>query len=229
MAVKKTDYFLILGISRSESAEGVRAAFRKLAKRYHPDKSGSEGTRLFQEIAEAYRVLSDPDLRKNYSEQLQKAEERSRKHSAEKAAKKHSSVHRRSRSENISVHSIRGRGSWPGDSSLGFFRNFQRFGRSESSDTVELELILSPGEAREGGILPARIPIISPCPVCRGSDEIGFSVCPACRGRGVSKKTVDVRIKIPAGIGDGEVLEYQVNDLGRKLVFRMHVMITQLS
>jgi molecular chaperone DnaJ len=226
MAVKKKrDYFLILGISRSESPEGVRAAFRKLAKKYHPDKSGSEGTRLFQEITEAYSVLSDPDLRKNYTDQLQKSEERSWKHKAEKATKKHAAVHDQFRSGTISVHSIKERGLWPGVSH-GFFRNLPQSSQFESPNTVEIELILSPGEAREGGILPADIPILSPCPACRGSDEIGFSICAACRGRGVSKKTVRVRIKIPAGIRDGEVLEYQVNDLDSKLVLRMHVMIT---
>lgn len=223
MAVKKTDYFLILGIARSESPEGVRAAFRKLAKKYHPDKSGSEGTRLFHEIAEAYSVLSDPDLRKNYTDQLEKSEERSRKH---KAAKKHSSVHGHFRRlETVSIHSLRERGRGPDELSFGSSSNFTRFCQSESPNSVELELILSPGEARHGGILPAEIPVISPCLACRGSGEIGFSVCPVCRGRGISKRTVGVRIRIPAGIGGGEVLEYQVNAMERTFIVRMHVII----
>jgi molecular chaperone DnaJ len=239
MAVKKKDYFLILGISRSESAEGVRAAFRELAKKYHPDKSGSEGTRLFQDIAEAYSILSDPDLRKEYTRKLQKSEDRSRKRHAEKGAKKYSSAHGHTDSDTISAlgnlrsgtaprYFIRESGPMPTE----FFRDFSgklphstRPEDSEISNTVDLELILSWGEAREGGILPAELPVISPCFTCRGSGGIGFLVCPACRGRGISERLMGIRLKIPAGVRNGEVLEYRVNDRDRHITFRMHVMI----
>ncbi|MBI3303367.1 MAG: DnaJ domain-containing protein, partial [Deltaproteobacteria bacterium] len=46
----KKDYYLILGVSRTESPRGIRAAFRELAKRYHPERIGPQGTRFFQEI-----------------------------------------------------------------------------------------------------------------------------------------------------------------------------------
>ncbi|MEM5789688.1 MAG: DnaJ domain-containing protein, partial [Syntrophobacteraceae bacterium] len=49
--MKKKDYYLILGVSRTESTEGIKAAFRKLAKEHHPDKRGPDGTRFFQDLA----------------------------------------------------------------------------------------------------------------------------------------------------------------------------------
>lgn len=75
----KKDYYLILGVCRSESTEGIKSAFRKLAKRYHPDKSGPEGTRRFQDIAEAYEVLSHPEARRRYTERLLSSERASRR------------------------------------------------------------------------------------------------------------------------------------------------------
>ncbi|MBT8484830.1 MAG: DnaJ domain-containing protein [Phycisphaerales bacterium] len=64
---KSTDYYEALGITRSASAEEIRAAYRKLARQYHPDvnKSPDAATR-FSEITEAYEVLSDPEKRKTY-------------------------------------------------------------------------------------------------------------------------------------------------------------------
>ena len=73
MATK--DYYLTLGVARTASSSDVRAAFRKLAKRYHPDHKGSEGTEAFQNnIVEAYEVLSDLQRRNVYNYELFQAE-----------------------------------------------------------------------------------------------------------------------------------------------------------
>jgi curved DNA-binding protein CbpA len=69
-------YYVVLGVSRGESPAGIRAAYRDLAKRHHPDVSGDAATRSFQEIAEAYRVLSDPQARRSYDERLRRLEPR---------------------------------------------------------------------------------------------------------------------------------------------------------
>lgn len=71
----KRDYYVVLGIPRSESASGIRAAFRDLALRYHPDRAGSAGTPFFRQIIEAYKVLSDPASRASYDRGLRDAGE----------------------------------------------------------------------------------------------------------------------------------------------------------
>ena len=61
-------YYKILGVDREASQEEIKAAYRKLAKKYHPD-SGNEDEAIrerFLEIQEAYGVLSDPEKRKMY-------------------------------------------------------------------------------------------------------------------------------------------------------------------
>jgi curved DNA-binding protein CbpA len=57
------DYYLILGVSRTETAGGIRAAYRALARRLHPDHGGDRAAQAFQEINEAYEALSDPGRR----------------------------------------------------------------------------------------------------------------------------------------------------------------------
>src|SRR6267142_2668339 len=68
------DYYAILGVSPMESPSGFREAFRELVKRYHPDRIGPQGTPVFQDIIEAYQVLSDPERRKLYNRGLRRAE-----------------------------------------------------------------------------------------------------------------------------------------------------------
>ena len=64
------DYFKILGLERSADAEAIKRAFRKNARKYHPDVNpGNAGSEeKFKEINEAYEVLSDPDKRKRYEQ-----------------------------------------------------------------------------------------------------------------------------------------------------------------
>ncbi|MDO5135742.1 MAG: DnaJ C-terminal domain-containing protein [Eubacteriales bacterium] len=69
MAAKK-DYYEILGISRNASENEIKKAYRGLAKKYHPDsnKGNPQAEKRFQEITEAYTVLSDKEKRKLYDE-----------------------------------------------------------------------------------------------------------------------------------------------------------------
>jgi DnaJ-class molecular chaperone len=67
-------YYTILGVPRTESPGGIRSAYRDLAKKMHPDVAGQRATRAFQEITEAYDVLSDPQRRRAYNEELRRAE-----------------------------------------------------------------------------------------------------------------------------------------------------------
>src|SRR5690348_5328425 len=70
MAVDYKDYYQILGVDKKANEKEIRQAYRKLARKYHPDvnpgdKSSEE---KFKEINEANEVLSDPEKRKKYDE-----------------------------------------------------------------------------------------------------------------------------------------------------------------
>lgn len=69
MAVKK-DYYEVLGVSKNADAAAIKKAYRKLAKKYHPDtnKGNPSADEKFKEAAEAYDILSDPEKRKLYDQ-----------------------------------------------------------------------------------------------------------------------------------------------------------------
>lgn len=60
----RTNYYNVLGVERSASADDIKQAYRKLANKHHPDKGGD--TAQFQAINEAYSILSDPSKRQQY-------------------------------------------------------------------------------------------------------------------------------------------------------------------
>ena len=65
---KKRDYYEVLGIQKSASDAEIKKAYRKMAKKYHPDmnKDNPQAEELFKEVTEAYNVLSDKEKRKLY-------------------------------------------------------------------------------------------------------------------------------------------------------------------
>lgn len=62
--MKSKDYYEVLGIAKTASDEGIKVAYRKLARKYHPDVSKEpEAEERFKEVGEAYAVLKDPEKR----------------------------------------------------------------------------------------------------------------------------------------------------------------------
>ena len=67
--MEKRDYYEVLGVSKDASEAEIKSAFRKLAKKYHPDVSKEENAEeKFKEAQEAYAVLSDENKRRQYDQ-----------------------------------------------------------------------------------------------------------------------------------------------------------------
>mgnify|MGYP000610209018 CR=1 FL=1 len=66
----KRDYYEVLGVTKSASADDIKKAYRKLAIQFHPDKNpdNPEAEDKFKEAAEAYEVLSNPEKKQRYDQ-----------------------------------------------------------------------------------------------------------------------------------------------------------------
>ncbi|MEA3508666.1 MAG: DnaJ domain-containing protein, partial [Synergistota bacterium] len=65
--MKFHDYYETLGVSKDATQEQIQKAYRKLARKYHPDANKSDSAQdRFKEVNEAYEVLRDPEKRKKY-------------------------------------------------------------------------------------------------------------------------------------------------------------------
>src|ERR1700735_1927158 len=93
MAVNYKDYYAILGVPKNAAAKDIKSAYRKLARKWHPDANpdnAKASEEKFKDIQEAYEVLSDPEKRSKYdvlgSDWQRAAQESARQRSAGRPA-----------------------------------------------------------------------------------------------------------------------------------------------
>jgi DnaJ-class molecular chaperone len=225
---EEKDYYGILGVCRTETACGIRRAYRRLAMIHHPDKAGPEGTRFFQEITEAYSVLSDPQARESYTQCLHRKEEQKYRCREKNIAARHSqSGFRRPAGTSI----LKGFGK-----TASFFEEFiddlfaETVGlhhrRTGQQRVFDVEVILSKEESAQGGVLPLTVPVRIACPMCRGKGQVRFFQCSCCRGQGEISAEENIRIRIAPGIEDGTIFDSPVRALsGREVYLRILIRI----
>jgi molecular chaperone DnaJ/curved DNA-binding protein len=227
-AMATKNYYTILGVLPTESARGIREAFRELAKRYHPDRVGPQGTRLFQDIVEAYQVLSDPERRKYYHQGLRHAEGRAEMQPEpitvgqgprpEPLVPEPMSVLRGFHTIHPSFEEMAER----------LLRNFTGMGvpKWERLEGLNVEVIFSPDEAARGGVVLLRVPVFYPCPVCGGSGRDWLFPCTYCREQGMIEEEETVRIQISPLVREGTIFEVPIRGLGiHNFYLRLHIRI----
>jgi molecular chaperone DnaJ len=226
--VATKDYYLILGVSRGENFPGIQHAFRELAKRYHPDRAGPKETRRFQDIQEAYEILSNLEKRKLYNREL---EQKEKMHSRPEPI-----LHRSSSRpeplipEAMSVlhdfETIR-----PSFEPLfeRFLRNFtgERVPKGERLESLNIEVILSPEEAAKGIVVPVGVPVFYNCRQCGGSGRDWLFPCIDCNAQGIIEEEETVRVCIPPMVADRAVIEVPIHGLGiHNFYLRLHIRIS---
>jgi len=215
------DFYDVLGVSKSSSADEVKKAYRKLARQYHPDRNPDDPSaeNRFKEVQEAYDTLSDPEKRKQYDA-----------------------------GGMFSGFGARGFGGGGGfTSDLGdIFSSFFGRGRGDPQPArgrdLETDVRLSFEQAMDGtqvpvdvvkaaacatcggsGARPGTSPkvcprgggrgvdsqsqglfsISQPCPRCGGQGRVIDEPCETCDGSGLTAQRKRYRVNIPAGVRDG--------------------------
>jgi molecular chaperone DnaJ len=222
------DFYKTLGVAKNASSDEIKKAYRKLARKYHPDRNQGDkkAEERFKDVQEAYSVLSDPDKRKQYD-----AGGMFGFGSGEGGVRFDPNMFRSGAGSVGDILSdLFGRGAGGGGP-----------GRQRGRD-LETEVQLSFGQAMKGTQVSVAVPIEGPCPTCHGSGakpgtspktcskcggrgvEIEgqgmFSIsqpcsrcggrgviitdpCPTCHGAGVTQQVKRYRVKIPAGVRTG--------------------------
>jgi len=210
------DYYMILGVARTESPSVIREAFRELVNRYHPERVGPQGARAFQDMVEAYQVLSDPERSKLYPQGLRHAEGSAEPPPAPIL------VGHRSQPEPLvpeSMSVLRGFQTIQPSFEAVFarlLRNFTGIGvpKGEQVEGLTVEVLLSPAEAVRGGVVPFGVPVFSPCPVCGGSGCDWLFPCTYCREQGMAEEEETVSIPLSPMMREGTILEAPIGGLG---------------
>jgi curved DNA-binding protein len=207
MAVKFRDYYEVLGVSKTATENEIKNAYRKLARKNHPDVNPGDKSAedKFKEINEAYEVLSDPEKRKRY-DQLG---------SNWKAGADFTPPPgwEGAHVEFGDFGDIFGRGGGPSGFS-DFFESL--FGSRRGARTgagfrmrgqdVEAEIALTLEEAHRGQTRTINFQATEPCPDCKGSGSKDGKICPTCRGAGAIRRPKSLDVTVPAGVRDGSVI-----------------------
>ncbi|MFN3599552.1 MAG: DnaJ C-terminal domain-containing protein [Aquificaceae bacterium] len=215
MAIK--DYYQILGVSRKATKEEIKKAYRRLAKEWHPDiNPDPQAKERFREINEAYHILSDEEKRERYDQILQKGDEKGYRDFMEyvqdfleniwqgmrRAPKPKKGQDIRLRLE-LSLEEA----GFGGEKEIEYERWIDcpvcgGKGHGEPIEKISCHACGGTGK-RVSGIF--NFP--RPCSVCKGRGYIIKNLCPACGGRGRVAKKSKVKVNIPPGTDEGDVLK----------------------
>lgn len=236
------DYYFILGVPRTATARDILRAFRELAKLYHPDIAGPQGTASFQDIVEAYEILSDPERRRHYNLSLSehvdlRAPETplGTRPQPEPLIPEQRNYRLYDRPEPLVAEPISILHDFatvsPSFDALydRFLRNFTGHGtpKAEGVESLNAEIKLTPYEALHGVMVPVGIPVFVRCAACNGSGRDWFSHCLQCQGQGVVETERTISVRVPPGIQDGTILELPLRSMGiHNLFLRLHIRIT---
>ena len=179
MAADKRDYYEVLGVDKNAEDKTIKSAFRKLAKKYHPDVNKEpHAAEKFKEAQEAYAVLSDPDKRKQYDQFGHAAFDQMNGG----AGYDFSAFDFGDIFSEIFGSGFGGYGGFGGGSSRGGSTTRKRKGTDK---LMRVDLILE--EAVFGCKKTINVPVSNDCKSCDGKGGHGEKNCSTCHGTGAVK------------------------------------------
>jgi molecular chaperone DnaJ len=207
------DFYKELGVSSDASEKDIKAAYRKLASKFHPDKNPA-GADRFKAVSEAYSILSDPDKKKEYDETRSLFANGGFGRGRFSGGGGNFGGFGGDGAE-FNLNDLFDAAGQTGGANIGdlfgglFGRGAQqpRPSRPRRGNDLETETGLSFMEATKGVAMPLRLTSPAPCTNCHGSGaRPGTSpkVCDECNGTGVTTRTRTINVRIPPGVEDGQ-------------------------
>ncbi len=210
------DYYNILGIPRNAADKDIKSAYRKMARKYHPDVNPGDkaAEARFKEINEAFEVLSDADKKKKYDQYGSDFENAEAFARAQQQARQQQQYRTYGRGapgggEPFTTYET----SDMGDLNEVFESLFKGFGgtgartggrrAARRGQDLEHGIELTLEEAFNGTKRVLELQSEQVCPVCQGVGRVKNSVCQQCGGAGRIVKPRRLEVKIPAGVKDG--------------------------
>ncbi len=176
------DHFAALGVSRDASSSEIRKAFKRLARRFHPDAGHGFGVERFHEVQAAWAVLRDPDRRR---------------------------AHRATLDAWDPPGSPRPPPRPPPHAPPPAPEPAAPQAPEPERPPAEARVAILASLAQRGGRVLTRIPLRQRCPACADA-PIARRLCRACSGAGVLTLRVKAFVTVPAGVTDGERREVPV-------------------
>ena len=206
MAVDFKDYYRILGVDRKADDKTIKSAYRRLARKHHPDVAkGKDAADRFKEISEAYEVLSDPEKRRRYDSLGPDWQRYTQappggpgggfrvEYGDLGGAGDFSDFFR------TIFGDMTGRGGSRGEG-VRLEDLLQGGGRSARGADVQAGIEITLDEAFQGARKTFAMDLEEPCPTCHGSGHVKRQPCPTCGGSGAQAVRRQVDVKIPAGV-----------------------------
>jgi DnaJ-class molecular chaperone len=217
VAVAYKDYYQTLGVPKTADAKAIKQAYRKLARKYHPDQNPGNRAAAdrFKEINEANEVLSDPEKRRRYDELgadwARYADAGPgggfgrgpggagyRVHVDQTGDLGDFSEFFRTFFGDLGARGARYEGVEFDDQGL-----FGARGRPRRGQDLETEVEITLEEAFAGARRTLEFQQLEVCGTCRGSGRQGKEPCGTCGGSGQVARSHRVEVKIPAGVRHG--------------------------
>ena len=215
MTTSLIDYYETLGVPRTATAEEIKRAYRRLAKKWHPDrnKGSKEAEERFKQVQEAYEVLSDPDKRAKYDKYGQNWEQAEAYEAAgvdPGAGFRWSSTPGGPDMGSQFGGRPRGFGGFVDLSDMlrGIFESDigAPTARRPIRRDIKGDLALSLAEALHGCQKGVRLQTQDPCEQCHGAGHVGSQTCQTCQGRGGILRARELDIRVPPGVGEGTTI-----------------------
>lgn len=200
---KSQDLYNVLGLKRDASAKEIKSAYRKLARKYHPDVNPGDkgGDARFKEINSAHEVLSDPEKRKKYDKYGDRWEYADQIEEAEKQrATRFSGSGNGGGFQQFRVEDLGDLGSVFG-SMFGSGAGARTMSRRGTDLRQPIEITLD--EAFHGTARTLELTGQEACPTCGGTGEVAGATCHTCGGYGEVQRPRRLEVKIPAGVITG--------------------------